>query len=323
MRKLAFFLPNLRCPRRCIYCDQGAITGVPRIPAPDDVRRQIRSFSEPLEICYFGGSFTCFPRDEMVGYLDCVHDAPPGSQIRFSTHPLGISPQITALLRKYPISVAELGIASFDDEVLSTCGRCYGRTLAVETLAFMMKEGFLPGIQIMLGLPGQRKEPLLSGLREIAAMKGTLPIPLRIYPCLVLRGTALEKLWREGKYTPLSLDEAVRWGGEVTLEAENLGYNVIRVGLHETPSLALSALAGPHHPALGEMARGYALALKLAENFPEGPWNVASKNISLLTGHGRRGLLTLAGMTGLDPDEVRNRLHLTTSPSRGQERHRH
>lgn len=312
MRRLAFFLPNLRCPRRCIYCDQGAITGIPEIPSPDDIRRQVRAMKAPLELCYFGGSFTCFPRDEMVAYLDCVREAPPGSQVRFSTHPLGISPEVTAILREYPVSVAELGIASFDDKVLAACGRGYDRTLALETVAFLIREGFLPGIQIMIGLPGQRRPALSSGLREIAALKGTLPVPLRIYPCLVLRGTGLEKLWRNGIYAPLSLDEAVRWAGELTFEAENLGYNVIRVGLHETPSLAQSVLAGPHHPALGEMARGHALALNLAGKAPLGPWTIPSKDVSLLTGHGRRGIQALSEMTGLSPEEVRKRLTLTS-----------
>lgn len=318
MKKLAFFLPNLRCPRRCIYCDQGAITGVPKIPSPDDVRCEIRAFSEPLEICYFGGSFTCFPRDEMVAYLECVREAAPGSRVRFSTHPLGISPQILAILKEYPISVAELGIASFDDTVLDRCGRCYDRTLAMDKIAALIQAGFLPGIQVMIGLPDQRPEPLISGLREVAALKGTLPVPLRIYPCLVLRGTELARAWKNGNYSPLSLDLAVRWAGDLTSEAEKLGYNVIRVGLHETPSLASSVLAGPHHPALGEMARGYALARDLAMRCPVGPWEIPSKNISLLTGHGKRGLLTLSAMTGLSPQEVRERLTLTRSSGNGK-----
>lgn len=315
MKRLTFFLPNQRCPRRCIYCDQGAITGIPEIPSPDEVREQVRTHAEPVEICYFGGSFTCFPTDQMRSYLDCVREAPPGSKVRFSTHPLGISSEITAILGKYPISVAELGIASFDDDVLAACGRGYDRALALKAVSFLIGEGFLPGIQIMVGLPGQKKDPLLSGLREIAVLKGSLPIPLRIYPCLVLGNTALEKRWRDGTYVPLSLDEAVRWAGELTFEAENLGFNVIRVGLHETPSLARSVLAGPHHPALGEMARGHALILSLVAKAPQGPWIIPSKDISLLTGHGGRGLRTLSDMTGLFPDQARNRLSLIPSPT--------
>lgn len=308
MRKISFFLPNLQCPSRCVYCDQGAITGIPSIPSPEDVRLRLRGLEEPVEICYFGGSFTCFPPGLMEDYLDCVAAAPQGSRIRFSTHPLGISPGKLVILKKYPISVVELGIASFDSHVLAVCGRGYERPLIMKTLSCLLDEGFLPGLQIMLGLPDQGRDSLRNGLKEVADMKGNLRLPLRIYPCLVLRGTALEKQLQEGRYTPLSLEEAIQWAGEVILQAQALGFSIIRVGLHETPSLADSVVAGPHHPALGEMARGHALALKLARQSPSGPWQIPGKEISLLTGHGQMGLKTLSRLTGLVPVEVRNRL---------------
>jgi len=72
------------------------------------------------------------------------------------------------------------------------------------------------------------------------------------------------------------------------------------VGLQETVSLSGSVVAGPHHPALGELARSFALALSLVEESPQGPWLVPTSSRSLLSGHGRWGfreLATLSGMT--------------------------
>jgi histone acetyltransferase (RNA polymerase elongator complex component) len=266
---------------------------------------------EPVEICYFGGSFTCFSTDLMVAYLECVRHAPAGSRIRLSTHPLGIDRERLRILKRYPVSVAELGIASFDDKVLADCGRGYDRSLIMSKLSLMLEEGFTPGLQVMLGLPGQQRQDLLQGLADVAVMKGDRTLPLRIYPCLVLRGTALERRLKEGSYTPLPLDEAVRWAGELILQARDLGFSVIRVGLHETPALSLSVAAGPHHPALGEMARGHALALELVRRAPRGPWVIPSRDISLLTGHGRRGLATLGRLAGLTLPEVQDRLSFT------------
>ncbi len=313
MRKISFFLPNLNCPERCIYCDQGAITGIPQIPSPAEVTETIRKVGCPLEICYFGGSFTCFPENLMISYLECVHQAPPGSRIRFSTHPRGISAKILNILKRYPISVVELGIASFDNNVLSLCHRSYDRSFILSTLSLLIREGFLPALQIMIGLPGQDRPPLEEGLRDVASMAPGLNLPLRLYPCLVLRGTGLGKLWQEGLYDPLSLEEAIGWAGDLIILAENLGYKVIRVGLHETPSLSDSVLAGPHHPALGEMARGQALARRLAEEAPQGPWIIPRRNLSMLTGHDSRGLKTLSSMTGLTTPEVRKRIGLSPS----------
>ena len=38
---------------------------------------------------------------------------------------------------------------------------------------------------------------------------------MRIYPLLVLKGTPLEALWRQGRYRPLTLAEAVRRTAEL------------------------------------------------------------------------------------------------------------
>jgi hypothetical protein len=46
------------CPRRCVYCDQNRITGITGVPTPNDVGETLASLDGPVEICFFGGSFT-------------------------------------------------------------------------------------------------------------------------------------------------------------------------------------------------------------------------------------------------------------------------
>ena len=58
MRRIPFFLPMTSCPRRCVYCDQNKITGIAGVPAPEDVGETLASLDGPVEICFFGGSFT-------------------------------------------------------------------------------------------------------------------------------------------------------------------------------------------------------------------------------------------------------------------------
>jgi len=70
MERAPFFLPMRDCPNRCVYCDQRAITGHAGSPEPRDVREALRGITEPTEVCFFGGSFTCQPLGRQRDYLE-------------------------------------------------------------------------------------------------------------------------------------------------------------------------------------------------------------------------------------------------------------
>ena len=308
MKRLPFFLSMQSCPRRCIYCHQGEITGTFRIPSPNDVEAAAAAADCPTEICFFGGSFTCLPPDRQKAYLNGVLKAPGGSTVRLSTHPECVSPAILRLLGSYPVSMIELGISSLDDHVLSLCNRGYSGTEALSAVERVLDAGFHGGAQMMIGLPGQSEQSSFEDLRRLAAAAKGRPLTLRIYPCLVLRGTPLEELYRKGDFVPPDVDAAALWSGRLLVLARELGIPVQRVGLQESETLGRSVVAGPHHPAFGELARAAELALTLAVRSSLGPWQVPGRSRSLLTGHRQYGLRLLAGMTGLSPEETGRRI---------------
>jgi histone acetyltransferase (RNA polymerase elongator complex component) len=302
-RTLPFFFAMAGCQRHCIYCDQSSITGKSAAPSPDDIRRCLESLEKPVEMAFFGGSFTCLPTRLIEDYLEAAATAPRGSTLRFSTHPLCLS---TGLLDKIkaissgrcPISCIELGISSLDDQVLETCLRGYSGKQALGALSSLMEAGFPAGAQLMVGLPGQDEASTLNDIRLLARLKGPLSMDLRLYPCLVISGTPLEKLWLRQKYLPLETETAAIWTGRLLLEAMDLGFNVLRVGLAETETLASSVKAGPHHPAFGELAWGECHARLLTRNSPSGPWTEHRKQQSLFAGHGQWGMERLAALSG-------------------------
>lgn len=311
-----FFLPMASCPRRCVYCHQGEITGVDEALSPASVRDALFSLAVPHEVCFFGGSFTCFPRELREAYLDAVLSAPPGSSVRFSTHPQCVSRDVLDELRRHPVSMIEIGVSSLNDDVLSACNRGYTGRFALSVMSDIMEREYPLGVQLMLGLPGQSGESELEDLRRIASLveEGKSPaVTLRLYPCLVLDGTPLALAMSRGEYTPLTLEEAVLRAGESLFEARRLGFAVQRVGLHETESLSKSVIAGPHHPAFGEMARSVALIKTLLEASPEGPWYVEKKDTSLLLGHGRFGLSRLSEETGLPQSRLKEKIIFHTA----------
>jgi histone acetyltransferase (RNA polymerase elongator complex component) len=302
LRSLPFFFAMAGCSRRCIYCDQKQITGESAAPTPCEIRNILQGLEEPVEISFFGGSFTCLPPEEIDSYMEAAGTAPRGSTLRFSTHPLCISREILARLKNAtgescPLACVELGISSLDDGVLKACARGYSGDEALQALDLMVQEGLPPGAQLMIGLPGQDEASTLDDLRRLAKVKGPRSMDLRIYPCLVLAGTPLEDLWASGRYTPLETGHAARWAGRLLLEALDLGFNVLRVGLAETPSLSASVKSGPHHPAFGELAWGDCLARLLTRNSSSGPWVEHRDRRSFFSGHGKWGLKRLSALS--------------------------
>ena len=77
----------------------------------------------------------------------------------------------------------------------------------------------------------------------------------RIYPTLVIKNTALERLWRKGSYTPLSLKEAVGMSAALHRFFEEKGVIILRTGLYPSEELKDGSgfLAGPFHPAFKEL----------------------------------------------------------------------
>ena len=310
LKKWPFFLPLGACRGRCVYCDQRAITGCTEIPSPEKVADELSELKEPREVCFFGGSFCRFEKERIRAYLDAVKErAPQGSTIRFSTYPGDLSDSsLRALVKAYPISRIELGIPTLDPAVLAACRREADPEKIFSDIRLLMEDKLPIGVQLMAGLPGQSRASSLADLRALASLKGSESWELRLYPCLVIKGTELEELWRGGSYSPLSVEEAAGWGGEFIELALDLGFVPIRIGLQETESLSREVCAGPHHPALGELILAEAEARRLVRSAPAGPWQVERRKISHFLGHEKRGLKRLAFFAGLTEKEAAERL---------------
>jgi histone acetyltransferase (RNA polymerase elongator complex component) len=307
-------LPGRGCSRQCVYCDQLAITrdGGGGGVTPEVVRNAAVRAPGPVEICFFGGSFARLPRGEMREYLDCVRSAPSGSAVTFSSYPGDFSgargADVIGLLGEYPMATIELGVPSLDPSVLRACRRDDDPDMVARAIWRLKNAGFHLGVQLMIGLPGQTYESSERDISALAAIAAPSRWDFRLYPCLVLKGTELAGMAARGEYQPLGLEEAVRMSGKLILAAENFGFNVIRVGLLESVTLAGAVAAGPRHPAFGELAMSEKLALSLYRKSPLGPWEADARRASWLTGHGARGMKRLAEMSGLSEEETRARV---------------
>ncbi len=73
----------------------------------------------------------------------------------------------------------------------------------------LLKDSFLKvGYHIMPGLPGSDFEKDINIFRELFLNPDFKPDNLKIYPCMVIKGTKLYKMWKSGNYKPLDAKSA-------------------------------------------------------------------------------------------------------------------
>lgn len=264
-------MPMMGCPGAlgggCVYCDQLAVTGVTGFTLDsiyNALEAQLLALppdpDRPHEVAFYGGTFTGLPAPWPARLLDLCREHGV-ARVRCSTRPDRADPAQLADLAQQGLTLVELGAQSFDDAVLDAAGRGYsGETVdrAVRTVRAASPDRTMGlGLQLMPGLPGM--DPALF-TRDVERAVACKPDLVRLYPCQVLSGTPLARMWEEGSYRPWTLEETVDALAGACLAFWEAGVRVVRMGLPEEPGLAAARLAGPHHPALGQMVRSEALS---------------------------------------------------------------
>ncbi len=254
------FLPAMGCHQRCLFCNQRA--SAENSLSPISVRNFIEASLPALpsegrqrekQIAFYGGSFTAIPRDDQIRYLKEVQRFLISGlidSVRISTRPDALDEETLSLLKEYGVKTVEVGVQSLIDEVLFLAQRDHRAVDAVDAVGRLKDKNFEVGLQLMIGLPGDTLERFLQTLDRVIELK---PDFLRIHPTLVLKGAPLEDLWRAGEYSPMRLEEAVRWLERGILKLEKSSIRVARIGLQPTKDLERDYLAGPHHPALHQL----------------------------------------------------------------------
>jgi len=270
---IPFYVSHRGCPERCVFCDQKRISGSGgALPERDDIKKTIIEYlaswkgEGAREVAFYGGSFTALARETQVNLLEPVSPFIEKGDIhavRVSTRPDCIDEETVLLLKKHHVSIVELGVQSMDDTVLRLSGRGHSANDTISAARLLKDSGISLGCQLMPGLPGDSREKSLESARIIA---GIMPDSVRIYPTVVIKGTELEKSYLRGEFMPLGLDEAVALSSDMVELFRAKDIHVIRVGLQAESSLEESCIAGPYHPAFGEMVES-AIFKKKAKKF--------------------------------------------------------
>ena len=257
-----FFIPHIGCPHHCVFCSQNKITGKESPVSPEEViptilryRTTIPPKAGIVEAAFFGGSFTGIPVTLQTAFLKEACLAKKEGlidRIRLSTRPDYIDQEVLERLAEFCVDTIELGVQSMSDEVLKKSARGHTCADVVQASRKIREYGFRLGLQMMVGLPGSRPDTEVQTASRICALK---PDFVRIYPTLVIRGTALEKMYKKGMYKPPSLEEAVDLCAVLAAVFIKEDISIIRIGLQPTEMIneGGEVVAGPFHPSFRQL----------------------------------------------------------------------
>lgn len=263
---IPIFIPHKGCPNDCVFCNQKKITAHSSPVTAEDVRatadERLKTLSNPrpdtLEIAFFGGSFTGIPMEEQSAYLSVAKeykDAGLVDKIHLSTRPDYIDEKILDNLKAFGADVIELGVQSFDPEVLKLSGRGHSADCVYESSRLIKEYGFTLGIQLMIGLPSDSMEKCIFSAEETVKIG---PEIARLYPTVVIEDTELCDMYKRGEYKPLSIEEAVSRTKAMYEILDCAGINIIRVGLKSSDIIAdEGSISGmTFHPAFRQLVEG-------------------------------------------------------------------
>lgn len=270
MSILPIFIPHAGCPHQCVFCNQKKISGQ-HSAALDGARAQIARWRRWLrpdaqhEAAFYGGSFTGLPlalQRQLLALTDELLAEGFIGSVRLSTRPDYIDAERLELLQQHGVRTVELGVQSLDDAVLCAAGRGHTAAQVTSALQLLKQYGFTTGLQLMVGLPRQSFASVQQTAQQAVALA---PDIARIYPLLVIRDTPLAADFAAGRFTPLTLEDAVEQAAWLYATLTQAGIRVIRVGLQADEELCApgNIIAGPFHPAMGELVKSRVLRHQL------------------------------------------------------------
>lgn len=273
---VSLFVPHLGCPHRCVFCDQTAISGAGRPITKEEIVSACETAmrtphdKENAEIAFFGGSFTAV--DRSVQRM-CLEAAAPYlgtgfSGIRISTRPDAVDDDTLCFLKRYGVTAIELGAQSMDNDVLALNGRGHTAEDTVNAAKRVKAAGLSLGLQMMTGLPGSSDETDKATARRFVELR---PGTVRVYPTVVLKNTALARMYEAGEYTPPTLEQSVNLCAALLLTFHEANIPVIRLGLHSGGNVDENYVAGPYHPAFREKCEAVIYKQKISALLSDKP----------------------------------------------------
>jgi len=248
------------CIKKCPYCDFYSITDQSlKQPFIEALIQEMQMASSPsllFDTLYFGGGTPSVLRPENIGRIIenayGLFNISTDTEITIEVNPGTVTSEQLPEYKNIGINRINIGVQSFNDEILDFLGRIHSSNDAVLTIRGARKAGFDNiGIDLIYGIPGQTKEMWLSDLHRAVEFK---PEHLSCYMLTYEKGTPLDIERRQGKVKPvadsLSAElfettmEYLTAHGYVQYEISNFAKNASRISRHNMKYWSFSPYLG-------------------------------------------------------------------------------
>ncbi len=243
---VAVMLPPRKCKHgTCLYCPSLNVpqSYTPKSPVVmramkvgynsyEQVKARIKAFeamhhpTDKVELIIMGGTFLEYPEKFQYEFIKRCYDALNNKKSKnlnmakklnekarhrcialcIETRPDVCSKYIDRM-RELGATRVELGVQIIDDEIYKKIKRGHTVKDVVEATENLKNAGFKVGYHLMPGLPGSNFKKDLKLFKKLFSNEKFKPDQLKIYPCQVMPGSELEKIYWKGKYKPYTKEE--------------------------------------------------------------------------------------------------------------------
>ncbi|MFC1836817.1 TIGR01212 family radical SAM protein, partial [Thermodesulfobacteriota bacterium] len=201
----------------CIYCNpRGSGTGA--YAAGVSIREQVRTGVDFLSgrykcrkfIAYFQSfTNTYAPPDHLSRVFEEAVECPEIVGLAIGTRPDCVADPVLDTIGEFAqqqMVWIEYGLQSAQRETLALIKRGHSPEDFFDAVTRTKDRGILTVAHLILGLPG---ESLMQMLETAQAVAEAQVWGVKLHPLYVIRGTALEDMYSQGRYRPMSEDESL------------------------------------------------------------------------------------------------------------------
>ena len=228
--------PQAGVPQSYTGYEPAAMRGIQNRYSPF---RQVRSRVEQLEsighavdkveLIIMGGTFPSTPKAYQTRFVQRCLDALNGQKslslneakkkaesshirnvgITVETRPDWAKQQHADAMLLMGVTRVELGVQNIYDDIYELVNREHTVQDVIDATRILKDAGLKVVYHMMPGLPGSSFQRDLDAFKTIFANANFKPDMIKIYPCLVIKGTKAYDWWKKGEYQPYTTEEAV------------------------------------------------------------------------------------------------------------------
>lgn len=199
----------------CMFCDNYSFSPPVRaknIPLTQQIEDGIRYGKKRYDakkfIVYFQPySNTHAPPDILKEKYDIIKNFSDVVGISIGTRPDCVDEEKLSLIQNYTDNYdvwIEYGLQSIRDKTLKTINRNHTYSDFLKAVEMTRNKGIKICAHVIIGLPEETERDMIETAKECARIKLD---GIKIHPLYIVKGTSLEKMFLEGRYTPLTIEE--------------------------------------------------------------------------------------------------------------------